>query len=231
MIISHQLQLIFVKTRKTAGTSIEIALSQFAGPDDVITAITEDDEALRRQVGGRGPQNDRVPLGMIGRQQLSTLVRQRKWPTFKNHTPASRIREKVGAATWDRYTTFTVVRNPWDRAVSLYYFVKGTEADAPPTFSAFLAATPAIKLSNFHLYAIDGRVAVDRVVRYEDLLDGLAEVWKEVGITDEVVLPHAKGAFRPTATRDYRSQMTDGDAEYIARVCRTEIEAFDYAFD
>ena len=41
MIISHQLQLIFVKTRKTAGTSIEIALSRYAGPDDVITAISD----------------------------------------------------------------------------------------------------------------------------------------------------------------------------------------------
>jgi len=231
VIISHQLQLIFVKTRKTAGTSIEIALSRYAGPDDVITAISDEDEALRRQVGGRGPQNDHVPLALIGRPELSTLVRRRKRPTFQNHASASRIRAGVGAATWDRYTTFTVERNPWDRAVSLYYFVRATRPHAAPTFSAFLASTPATELSNFHLYAIDGQVAVDRVVRYEALQDGLAQVWNEVGITEELVLPHAKGAIRPTTTRDYRTQMTDQDAEYIARVCRPEIDAFGYTFD
>ncbi|MEL6382956.1 MAG: chondroitin 4-O-sulfotransferase, partial [Cyanobacteria bacterium J06626_18] len=32
MIISHEYKFIFLKTRKTAGTSIEIALSKFCGP-------------------------------------------------------------------------------------------------------------------------------------------------------------------------------------------------------
>jgi len=231
VIISHQLQLIFVKTRKTAGTSIEIALSRLAGPDDVITAISDEDEDLRRRVGGLGPQNDRLPLAMVGRAELSTLFRRHRWPTFQNHAPASRIRAAVGTAVWDGYTTVTVERNPWDRAVSLYYFVKGTRPHAAPTFAAFLASTPESDLSNFHLYAIDGEVAVDRVVRYEALAEGLTEVWQEVGITDEVILPHAKGANRPTASRDYRSQMTDEDAEHIGRVCRPEIEAFGYTFD
>lgn len=122
-------------------------------------------------------------------------------------------------------------RNPWDRAVSLYYFVQGSEERSAQGFSEFLAKTPARELSNFHLYAIDGKVAVDHVVRYEELLDGLEEIWKKAGITDEVVLPHAKGAFRPSATRDYRSQMTDDDAVYIAKVCQPEIAAFGYTFD
>jgi hypothetical protein len=37
MIISHKHKFIFFKTKKTAGTSIEIALSKYRGPDDVIT--------------------------------------------------------------------------------------------------------------------------------------------------------------------------------------------------
>jgi hypothetical protein len=50
MIISHEHKFIFVKTRKTAGTSIEIALSKFCGPDDVICPIR-----LRRHFGGQAP--------------------------------------------------------------------------------------------------------------------------------------------------------------------------------
>ena len=53
MIISHEHKFIFLKTKKTAGTSIELALSQLCGPDDVIPPITDSDEALRAE--GSGP--------------------------------------------------------------------------------------------------------------------------------------------------------------------------------
>ena len=43
MIVSHKNRFIFLKTRKTAGTSIEISLRPYCGPDDIITRITEDD--------------------------------------------------------------------------------------------------------------------------------------------------------------------------------------------
>ena len=45
VIASHQHRFIFLKTRKTAGTSVEIALSKVCGPDDVITEISPEDEA------------------------------------------------------------------------------------------------------------------------------------------------------------------------------------------
>jgi len=37
VIASHRHRFVFVKTRKTAGTSLEIALSRHCGPDDVVT--------------------------------------------------------------------------------------------------------------------------------------------------------------------------------------------------
>ena len=58
MIISHAHKFIFLKTKKTAGTSIELALSQLCGPDDVIPPITESDETLRAP--GSEPRNWRV---------------------------------------------------------------------------------------------------------------------------------------------------------------------------
>jgi len=42
LIISHKFKFVFVKTRKTAGTSIEMALRPHLGPDDVATPIRED---------------------------------------------------------------------------------------------------------------------------------------------------------------------------------------------
>ena len=53
MIVSHTHKFIFLKTKKTAGTSIELALSELCGPDDVITPLTEIDEAQRAGLLGR----------------------------------------------------------------------------------------------------------------------------------------------------------------------------------
>ena len=55
MIISHKHKLIFVKTKKTAGTSFEIALSNFTNQASIITPISKDDEKLRQKMGLLGP--------------------------------------------------------------------------------------------------------------------------------------------------------------------------------
>ena len=52
MIVSHAHKFIFIKTKKTAGTAIEAALSELCGPDDVITPYRAESEGARK---GRGP--------------------------------------------------------------------------------------------------------------------------------------------------------------------------------
>ena len=52
MIISHRHRYIFIKTHKTAGTSVEISLSRFAGPDDVLTPVAPRDEEVRARFPG-----------------------------------------------------------------------------------------------------------------------------------------------------------------------------------
>lgn len=56
MIVSKKYGFIFLKIRKTAGTSIEIALSRATARDDVITPISADDEILRQKWGAWSPE-------------------------------------------------------------------------------------------------------------------------------------------------------------------------------
>ena len=53
MIICHEHKFIFIKTRKTAGTSIETALSMFCGESDSLTYLPSEDESARKDLGSR----------------------------------------------------------------------------------------------------------------------------------------------------------------------------------
>ena len=68
MLISHRHKFIFLKTQKTAGTSLEIALSAFLSKQDVITPLSRkwpwpsEDESTRREPGLPGPSNCLAPF-------------------------------------------------------------------------------------------------------------------------------------------------------------------------
>ena len=57
MIFSELHNFLFLKGRKVASTSFEVALSKICGADDVITPITPVDERHRINLGYRHAQN------------------------------------------------------------------------------------------------------------------------------------------------------------------------------
>jgi len=227
MIVSHRHRFIFVRTRKTAGTSVEIALSKFCGPDDVITR--DADDALRRELGYPGPQNDGgIPLSAYTFSEWRRLLTRGERARFKNHTPAARIRSLVGAEIWHGYYKFAIERDPWDKAISLYYWRTRDQQPRPPLLQ-FLQNVGARSLSNAHIYMIDGELGVDRIIAYENLASQLEEIRQQLRLPEPVTLPRAKSSHR-TEKSHYSELIGEAERAVIDKACRREIELLGYQF-
>lgn len=230
MIISHDYKFIFIKTNKTAGTSIEIALSRFCGPNDIITTIPEKDEEIRRSLGYRGPQNYLVPSSEMNLQESRRLARKgKKERKYYNHISANRIRRYIGQPIWDSYFKFCVERNPWDRLISMYYW--HCKSEPRPTIAEFLDSDIPLrlKLRGRDLYMIDGRVAVDVVCRFESLSEDLEKIRLQLGIPEKLELPRTKSTFRKDK-RNYREILSDAERARIAELFAEEIDLIGYQY-
>jgi hypothetical protein len=228
MIISHQHRFIFLKTTKTAGTSIEIALSQHCGPDDVITPISAEDEAIRKELGFRGPQNCCVPPSKLDLRGWFELLKLGRLPEFVKHMPASRVRAYAGGEVWNDYFVFCFERNPYDKAISRYYW--STRSGERPAIGEFLRTVGRKQLSNWHIYTIGNEIAVKFLGRYEQLREDLQTIWKSLKLPGEPALPKAKGGYR-TDRRHYSEVLDDASRSLIEQVCGREIRALGYEFE
>jgi cyclopropane fatty-acyl-phospholipid synthase-like methyltransferase len=230
MIISHKNKFIFLKTNKTAGTSIEIALSEFCGPDDIITPISMEDEAIRRQLGYRGCQNFSCLPWEYKIKDIACFLRTgHRKSKYYNHIPAVEIREHIGHKVWDSYFKFCFERNPWDRVVSLYYWEYRT--GQRPDFSDFIRSNIplVLKKKGYDLYTIDDKIAVNRIYRFEALPKEYGEIKMQLGLAGKKDLPNAKAHFRKEK-KDYWEYYNTEEREIIADLFSDEIKLFNYEF-
>jgi len=231
MIISHEHKFIFLKTKKTAGTSIELALSQLCGPDDIISPITDSDEALRAP--GSGPRNWRVH----GWWQSKRPLFKRRWLKvgppdygFYNHMPAAEARALLNDdAIWRSYFKFAFDRNPWDRQVS-WYLYKTKSKSIRPSFERFMQDRRRAFVTNYAIYTIDGALAVDFVGRYENLQDELAKALDLAGVGQHLKVPRTNVTPDKDQARDYRSYYSDATRERVAEWYAPEIALLHYGF-
>lgn len=219
MIISHKHKFIFIKTRKTAGTSVELELSRFCGEDDLIVATTPEDEVLRAEIGGVSPRNYYVSLGDYTGADWKKLLLKMHRSRYYQHMPASEVRARVGEEIWGSYYKFTIERDPWDKALSMYYW-RIKDLENKPSFEEFIEDPDLSSgLSNYDLYADDDGVLVDRVIRFDTMVAELDEVAEHVGIGKLGTLPRAKGGHR---VKD-KVVLSDGQRAKVAEICGREI--------
>jgi hypothetical protein len=165
------------------------------------------------------------------------------------HRTISGYQAIFSQAEFTRYFKFAFVRNPWDRLVSAYFFLKGGglhDGDrrwaahhlAPfDSFDAFVRGwvTPDnIRLGKHFRPQADylclpgkATAELDFIGFFENLHDDYEYVREALGTGRELAaknVTHGKG-------RDYRSYYTDETRRRVAEVYRRDLELLGYTFD
>ncbi len=221
MLISHRYQFIFVKTRKTAGTSIEASLTRFCGDTDVITPISLLDEPWRGQfgvcpqyylpgqtadtAGGRVAAWRRQAVRIMSRVELQReqWVPYRLQRRLRNWKPR---REIEGMGYYNHMTAPEIIErvgaDVWHR-----YFKFCFECNPlDKTISHYYYSAPSESFdaylergdfcSDFDSYTLDGELAVDFIGRFEHLAEDLHHVSQQLGIPFDGWLPRSKSGSR-----------------------------------
>jgi len=227
MIVSHEHRFIFIKTAKTAGSSIEEALKPLCGPDDIIARTLRSSKHPPA-----GSDNFRRGLGKLGIPVPAGIARHMpQLAGFYPHMPARHVRTLIGPEIWDSYFKFTVERNPWDRQISLYYYRYHKRKNAPSfeeTLSPWFSTFHASRMRNWYGYTVDDRIIVDRIIRFENLDNDFNEISRQLGLGD-LSLPHANSGPRRERAH-YRDYYTPRTRDTVANWYAREIKALGYSF-
>lgn len=238
MIVSHKHRFVFVKTHKTAGSSLEVALGRECGDDDIVSHM-EDNIAS-------GIPRNYGPSSAFGAaysrfKPLRKLV-SRHSPMlgdyFYEHMPAWRIRELLGQEVWDNYFTFCFERNAWDKAVSYFLWKKHGQGRAMPSFEDYVERKAHRLPVDSPLYCehqggsdspeSDG-VIVDRIFEFRELGAALEELRERLGLELPEPLPREKTGVA-MERKHYSEYYSERARAQVGRLFQREIEIMGYQF-
>lgn len=186
----------------------------------------------------------------LGRQfgdpygKFNLVPEHRQLQSFEDHLPAVKVRELIGNAYWDNCFTFTIVRNPWDRLVSIFRYRERLGAipkglgfrDYVLQFRSPRYGNPlAAHFGHYYYFGMaeyvldyDDRMLVDYIGRFETRERDLAV------IADRIECP-ALGRIHLQRTNEngahYSAMYDEETRQIVAEVFRRDIELFGYEFE
>lgn len=214
MIISPGRGYIFVHIPKTGGTSMALALEARAMKDDVMIGDTPKAQKRRRKVD-------------------SEKARGRVW----KHSTLADIDGLYAPDEIASLFAFTLVRNPWDRLVSYYHWLRTQRFDHPavklaqqlefkeflnhPNTQESLSANPY----SHYMTRADDVEQCQAYIRLEHFEDDSAGLQAHLGFP-----LHLEQTNMSDRAADYRGYYSDDTAAVVERVCAADIARFGYRF-
>jgi len=151
-----------------------------------------------------------------------------KMKKFYNHMPAITIRKRVPKKVWNTYFKFCVERNPWNKTLSHYHMVND-RAGGGITFNEYIEKGSFC--INYPKYTdAKGEILVDKVIKYESLMDELAHVFDRLGIPFEGRLGVRAKSDHRKDRRSYQEVFTTEQRKVIEKAFAKEIEMHGYVF-
>lgn len=216
MILSRGRRYIFIHIPKTGGTALSLALEARAMKDDVLIGDTPKAKRRAHRWGG-------------------VKTAGRLW----KHSTLSDIEGLATDAEIADFFTFTLVRNPWDRMVSYYHWLKLQDFAHPAValakaqdFNGFLNAPQTGAAFKRYPYASYVTTAAgvnrcDLFIRLEDFAMDIAPLEAHLGFA---LAPMAR-VNASMRDPDWRRYYSDADAQTLASICAQDIARFGYRFD
>lgn len=226
MLVSHSKRFIFLKTHKTASTSVELLLKDFCG------YVPEDFYSLAKL-----PKNSIVSDKGIITYPCCFCDDDRIKPYFWDHIPAKELRAKLDKKIFDSYFKFCIVRNPYEKFVSMLYFAfrRMYKNDAQEIvssekvkehFERIRMRKPV--LGDHNIYTIDEKLCINMFIRYENLIEDLDNVCRFLDIPcDSKNIEMINSQYTPKDI-DIKQFYTKEMKEFVDCQFKYEIETFGY---
>ncbi len=159
---------------------------------------------------------------------------------YSSHISAKKVKRILGGggALWSKTFTFSIVRNPWDRAFSSfrqYCYTRGdkTEITDPEIFVRYLTnkldRTFEHELYTSSSFVTDenGKIIVDFIARYENREKDLQYIGQKIGFPD---LGRAH-LWKTSDGKHYSRFYNDETRELVRDMYADDIKLFGYEFE
>ena len=157
-------------------------------------------------------------------------IKNRKFIFFRSHLPCYQFQDIIDKEIFSNYLKFAVVRNPWDRMISRFFYSKKVNIKFQNyDFEEFLKYDFENNMSviDQYKYCTDKKnnFCLDEVIKFENLNNDFNKI-SSLLFNKKDMLNH----LNKSDHKQYREYYNDFTKDKIYHYCKKDIEFFEYEF-